>query len=463
MAAKQNWFTNFASSCKRRLGLDGAVAFTSSARLVNIVGSSGTVLLIVRFLSPVEQGYYYTLLSLVALQVVFELGFSFVIQQLAAHECVHLELLSDGAVTGNPVAHSRLASTLQLSFRWYTGAAFGMALILAPLGALFFARNAAGVTHVAWQGPWLAAVLSSALSLWCMPFYSFLEGCGQVREVARMRLHQAIASALSAWVAMLLHHGLYSPAFVIAGQIGIGLYFLFTNRRLLRGLLRHPVEQGVVRWGREVWPFQWRIAVSWLCSYFAMQVFIPILFALRGPVEAGQMGMSLSITWYMMALVIPWISTKATPFGRMIAERNFHGLDRLFLRTMAQALSAFAVIAIAACIGVAVLPAFSSRLAVRLVSPTLFGVLVLAAAANCIVQSLAILLRSFKSEPFLSQSLVAATITLLAGTAAATRWGNTGAAVSYFAVSACVGLPIALVIFLRARRKYLAKSLVVAN
>ena len=55
------------------------------------LGVVGTVLLIVRFLNPVEQGYYYTLLSLVSLQMVFELGFSFVIQQLAAHECVHLE------------------------------------------------------------------------------------------------------------------------------------------------------------------------------------------------------------------------------------------------------------------------------------------------------------------------------------------------------------------------------------
>jgi len=75
---------------RRALGLDGAVAFTSLARAVSIAGSTVTVLLIVRFLSPIEQGYYYTLLSLVALQMVFELGFSFVVQQLAAHECIHL-------------------------------------------------------------------------------------------------------------------------------------------------------------------------------------------------------------------------------------------------------------------------------------------------------------------------------------------------------------------------------------
>ena len=112
----------------RALGMDGAVAYAFLAKLTSIVGSIGTVLLIVRFLSPVEQGYYYTLLSLVSLQVVFELGFSFVIQQLAAHECVHLEFDSDGGVSGDPQAHARLASALQLSVRWYSMAVRGYGL-----------------------------------------------------------------------------------------------------------------------------------------------------------------------------------------------------------------------------------------------------------------------------------------------------------------------------------------------
>ena len=70
--------------------MDGAIAYIFAARVCMILGSTGTVLLIVHFLSKIEQGYYYTLLSLVNLQIIFELGFSFVILQLAAHEAVHL-------------------------------------------------------------------------------------------------------------------------------------------------------------------------------------------------------------------------------------------------------------------------------------------------------------------------------------------------------------------------------------
>jgi O-antigen/teichoic acid export membrane protein len=79
------WILRF----KEVLGVDRAIAYTVLSRILVILGNLVTVLLMVRFLSPVEQGYYFTLLSLVALQVVFELGFSFVILQLAAHERAH--------------------------------------------------------------------------------------------------------------------------------------------------------------------------------------------------------------------------------------------------------------------------------------------------------------------------------------------------------------------------------------
>jgi hypothetical protein len=446
----------------RLLGMDGAVAYAFLARLTSIVGSTGTVLLIVRFLSPAEQGYYYTLLSLVSLQVVFEMGFSFVIQQLAAHECVRLELHADGSVSGDAEAHARLASALQLSVRWYTVAAAAMAAVLVPLGMFFFSRHAAVEARVAWQGPWIAAVLTCSASLWCVPFYSFLEGCGQVRSVAAMRARQAAAGIVSAWALLVLHHGLYSPAMVTVGQIAVGLFYVATHRRLLVGLLRHRPGGRAMEWKQEVWPFQWRIAVSWMCSYFTIQVLIPILFALRGPVEAGQMGMSLSIATYMTGLVLPWISTKATPFGRMIADGQFERLDELFRRTFGQALTVFCFVAFGVCAGAALLPAIAPRLAARIVPPQLFVVLVLAAGANCAVQCFAILLRSFKREPFLMQSLIAASLTLVVAALTVPRWGGAGAACGYLAANAGFALPSALATFARARRGYLAAGVTAA-
>jgi hypothetical protein len=441
---------------RARLGLDGAIAYTFLARAMGIVGSTGTVLLIAHSLSPVEQGFYYTLLSLVSLQLVFELGFSFVLQQMAAHECVHLELREDGSVHGDATAHARLASILQITLRWYTLAALVMVVVLAPLGFLFFQAHKGETIH--WQAPWFFAVSASALGLWATPLYSFLEGCGEVRAVAAMRFRQSVAAALMAWGALLLHHGLYAPALVIVGQTGAGLFFVAMRRKFITGLLGHSSAPGRVHWMREIWPFQWRIAVSWMCTYFTAQVFVPILFWRRGAVEAGQMGMSLSITGYMIVLVLAWTSTKATPFGRLIARGEFDALDKLFQRTLGQSLIVFALIAALALGSVAGLAVFAPSLAHRMVSLSVFALLVFAACANCVVQSLATLLRAFKSEPFLIQSLVVAALTLGLALLSAERWGVLGVSLSYLLATGGVALPSAFKIYQRMRRTYLTRG-----
>ena len=436
-----------------RLGLDGAIAYTFLARVMGIVGSTGTVLLIAHSLSSVEQGFYYTLLSLVSLQLVFELGFSFVLQQMAAHECVHLELREDGSIRGDKLAHARLASILQITVQWYTLAAVVMVVVLAPLGFLFFEAHKGDPIH--WQAPWLFAVIASAVGLWATPLYSILEGCGEVRAVAAMRLRQSLAAALMAWSALLLHQGMYAPALVIVGQTGMGLLFVAMRRRLMMGLLGHSSGEGRVHWMREIWPFQWRIAVSWLCTYFTAQVFVPILFWRRGAIEAGQMGMSLSITGYMIVLVLAWTSTKATPFGRLIARREYDVLDKLFQRTLGQSLIVFALIATIAISAIAALAIVAPSLSHRMVPLKVFVLMVIAACANCVVQSLATLLRAFKSEPFLVQSLLVAALTLGMATLSAGRLGAMGAAASYLIATCGVALPSACGIYQRMRRTYL--------
>src|SRR5260370_19036918 len=225
---------------KHLLGLDRAIAFTVLARVTQILGSTGTVLLILRFLSPVEQGYYYTLLSLVSLQVIFELGFSVVILQMAAHECAHLTLHRDGRVEGDPVAHARLASVLQKTLRWYLVAAVILCVSLLPVGAYFFSRHGHASAPVAWHGPWTLALFATAFFFLLNPFFSFLEGCGQVWQVGRMRFTQALLGVAMSWGAFLAHHGLHSPAIVNLGLAAPSLAFPCSYRHLCLPLFPYP-------------------------------------------------------------------------------------------------------------------------------------------------------------------------------------------------------------------------------
>ncbi len=446
------------------LGIDRAVAFTVLARGWSSLTGIGTLLFIARYLTPAEQGFYYTFYSLVALQIVFELGFSVVILQVASHEAAHLELAPDGRITGPAQAHGRLADVLQKSVRWYTIGSVLMAASLVPVGLAFFHhadRRAAAATSVHYVLPWLLVVVASSCTFQVDPLFSFLEGCGYVPEVARTRLRQSVAGTVLGWGAFLLHGGLYAPGCFILGQALAGGWFLASKRAFLLPLLRHKSSDFRIDWRREVWPFQWRIAISWLAGYITSQLFNPILMNSRGPVEAGQMGMSLSVCGTLSALAVAWMNTKAAPFGRLIARREYAALDRSFFRALRQSVLA----AVAGCGAVWVVLYLLGRwgirshgvlLSNRLLAPVPLAMLLFGTVGNIVVFAEALYLRAHKQEKFMINSIAGAVyiapVAYLLG-----RWGDPhggawGIAAAYAVGTLFIGLGYGTYTFLRWRR-----------
>src|SRR6202051_984773 len=218
------------------LGRDRAGGFTVLARFWGSAAGLVTLLLIARFLSPGEQGYYYTFGSLVAMQMIFELGFSYVILQLASHERAGLSISADYEIAGDAIAHARLASVLQKSVRWYSVAAVLMAATLLPVGFHFFSTHQHAGPTVFWRLPWCFAALMAALNFQIDPFLSFLEGCGYVPEVARLRFIQSVSGSLLAWTVLINHHGLFAPSMMLFGMASASLVGLSGKRKLLLGL-----------------------------------------------------------------------------------------------------------------------------------------------------------------------------------------------------------------------------------
>jgi ABC-type multidrug transport system fused ATPase/permease subunit len=434
---------------KAKLGLDRAIVYMVLARGFGTLGSVAIVLLITRYLTPSQQGYYYTIWSLVALQPLFEMGFSLVILQMAAHERVHLDIDAFGRVMGDSVARARLASVLQKALRWYGFASGLLIAILLPIGTFFFwAHHVPGQPHQ-WLWPWITAVLACSLTFFLAPLQSFYEGCGFVAQVAGMRLRQSILATLFACAALFLGYGLFAPSLVMTGQLVAAGIFFWRRRGLVLGLLGIECREHAVSWGREIWPFQWKIAVSWLCSYSTGQFFTPLVFAVRGPVEAGKMGLCMNIVSQLAALALPWFETKAAPFGGLVARREFAALDALFIKTLRQASILFG--AGLACVfgGVIAVQSIAPSIANRMLAPSVFLLLLLTAFCNYIIQGMAYYLRSFKREPFLHQSIIIAFLTLLFGFIFGHSFGSAGIAASYFVCSGIFGLTSSSFIFLK--------------
>lgn len=437
----------------RRFGLDAAVSVTILLRGFTSFSGLATLWLIALTLDRGEQGYYYTFGSLLAVQVFAELGINFVVMQFASHEMVELSYAADGTLQGNARALGRLSALLRFALLWFATLSALFVAVVIPAGVWFLSRDRSA-TAPHWHVAWILSVVFTALLLLVAPFMSLLEGCGRVAQMAQARLLQAVAGSVILWLAFLAHAGLLALPLSLAATALGGIGWLWWHERaVLRSLLGTRPTDGPRALLRELLPMQWRIALSWLSGYFVSQLFTPVLFSTRGAVEAGQMGMSVSLAGGVSAVALVWITTKSPMFGTFVAQRALPRLDDLFERSLRQAM----IVGIAVAAGLGLVLALGTHLrpalASRLISPGAMVALVLASLASVILTAEAVYLRAFKREPFLPVSLAVGGATSASTLLLAPRYGAAGVAIGYCVVNWIIGVGIGTWLFRRLRTK----------
>jgi len=436
-----------------RFGVDRAVAFSLLSRVWFAGAGVLSLLLLVRFLSKEEQGFYYTFTSILGLQIFFELGLSYVVLQFASYEKAHLEWSAGGTLEGEAQSKERLSSLLRLGVKWYAIVALLMVVLVFPIGYWFFATHQPPGPRLVWQGPWLWVVIISSGTLLLAPLFAVIQGCGLIAEVALVRFYQTVAGSVLFWLSLLLHWRLASAPVAITVAFFWSLVWLGTKQRaFLLDLWRTPSQTHIIGWKTEVWPLQWKIAVSWMSGYFIFQLFNPILVGFHHVVEAGQMGLSITAMNALVAVASVWIETKLAPFGNLIALRQFKELDALFFSSLWQA---FAVV----CTGGAAfwltawfLHIGNNSLSQRLLAPFPLGLLIVTTLLNFLVGAQAAYLRAWKQEPFLWLSVLIGVLAALSTYFGCRYFGVEGMMIGNFLITAFVGLGGGSYIFQTKRR-----------
>ena len=444
----------------RFLGIDRAVFFSNAAQVIRLITGPITMVLVLRYLTPEIQGYFYTFSGIVAMQVFLEMGFSQNILQFASHEFSKLHFTPQKTLDGDPIALSRIISLGRLAFCYYTVAALLMASLIGIGGHLFFSHS--GNHGVAWQGAWWIIALTASLSLAINPTWSLLEGCNRVAEIAQFRLWSSIAIFLASTVAFIAGAGIYVPAVTaVSGLLfALGYAFIFW-RPFLRQFL-NPPQHGKISWFREIWPFQWRIAVSWMSGYFIFSIINPVVFYFCGAADAGRFGMTFQIVRMISSVATPWISTKAPTYGMLIASKQWAKLEALWRGNTIQSVSVTVMGVIALLIAIPITGHFFPALSNRLASMQAIRWLGLAIVVQQIISAMAILLRANKQEPYMGISLAGALLTVAFIVPFAQLWGINGVAAGYL-LAAIIMLYPAIRIFRQKWREYKADAAAVSS
>ena len=428
-------------SVKEIIGIDKAIAYSSGARIVQGIAGAVSVIIISAFLSGVEQGFYFTFGSIVALQVFFELGLTGIITQYVAHEASHLTLNGKAEYEGDDQYKSRLASLIHFCVKWYAVLALLVFLFLLLVGFVYFSNYGSEHDSVSWEIPWILICVGTALKLFQSPFNSIYMGVGKVKEMSEIGFWQQMIVPVSTWLGHAFGFKLYVIG--ISYLLSVILWQLYIHYSRLDHIVLNLWKDKItyrVNYIKEIFPFQWRIAISWISGYFIFQLFTPVLFATDGAVVAGQMGLTMTVIGAIQSLSLSWINTKVPVFSEKIALKKYLELDKLFNKSMIQMTSITSILFLLLFISLLFLDYFqltindSGLLRERFLPFFPLFLMIFSASLNNIVSGWATYLRCHKKEPLLVFSVVCGIACCLSTMIFGNLYGLHGITIGYFAI-----------------------------
>lgn len=437
------------SKLGRIAGLDAQVLPTLLLRGWQIIAGGVMVLLIPVWLGKVEQGYYYTFSSLLALQIFFELGMNQVILQLVSHDYAHIRTSNADVLEGDATRIGRLAALVGLLRRWYGIAAALFFVIVSAAGAWFFATK--GDLPISdWGGAWLMLTLVSAANLYLSASVTVLEACGQVAGVARMRLVQSMCGSGLMWTALGFGAGLWAMPLVPLVAAAYTVYWLRINGSTIKRLRHHAATNPTninINWRADIFPFQWRIAVSWISGYFIFQLFTPLAFARLGAVEAGRLGITMAVFGALLTVGMSWVNAKLPALAAHVSKNERTSLNTLFNSVVKRSMIFTTIVILTIIAIVAVMTRMEMAAVHRFASLPVVLCLSVVTLANCFIFAAAAYMRAHKEEPMMWVSVITGLVTLIAA-AIGSMYGVLTMMTLYTFVTVGLTLPWTLKIFI---------------
>ncbi|MDA8388208.1 MAG: hypothetical protein M0Z58_06075 [Nitrospiraceae bacterium] len=363
-----------------------------------------TILLMVPFfLTGAAQGYWFTFMSLAALMLLADLGFSSLVLQFAAHEFAFLRF-EEGRITGSEEHLKKLSTFFVFCLKW----AFAILLLALPgvmlAGFWLLSRKASAVP---WAVPWVLYVLGSALAFLNGTVLYFFEGCDRVGAAQKIRVKTYLVMTVLTCGGLVAGLGLLTLSFsMLAGSLAGGFLIVREFKSAMTDLLAHA-RTYVYSWRGEFVPLFRRYAVSWVSGYFIFQMYTPVMFRFYGPVEAGRIGISITLWMGIFSFAKIWVYVVTPKLNMFASMRQWRSFDRLFMKSLSRSCLTFLAGAGAVAIFFALAGgrfAFTKRF-VGATSMTLLGA---GWFLQNIIHSLAVYLRAHKEEPLAVPSFVSA-------------------------------------------------------
>lgn len=379
--------------------VDNALLWVLINKFWSIAKGPISLIFIISCLTPEEQGLWYTFLSLGALTVFAEMGFTGIISQFVSHEYAHLKE-RNGFFSGNIEARDKLVSLIRYSLKFYLLIIPFAILILLFVGKYFLIDVNRNIFLL-----WMVFSITGGFQLLISLFQAIIQGFDKIALVQKNIFIGSLILPLVSWT--LLYFGFGISTLVIANIVSIilmlSLLYLKTKKIFFQ-ISKHKIKTHYT-WFNEIVKLQWKYAVSWIAGYFIFQFMTPMIYRNEGVVLAGQFGMTLGLIKNISSISGSWLETKVPKLNMLVAHKDRIALDNMFGKNALIGFIIFFFISTLFLFIIYFVNLYQFH-ADRFLSLHLVSLLILLEVPNIITGYLAKYLRAHKAEPFYGISVL---------------------------------------------------------
>ncbi|MGL0928695.1 hypothetical protein ACSTDZ_06105 [Vibrio vulnificus] len=279
--------------------LNRSAIYSMSSILFKMMSGPLALILIATDLTKIEQGVYFTFISLSAIQWVFELGITTCIVQF---------------LSASRYKRKKYYISFLIYFMLFS-------VIFLQLSFVIISRFVfENIESDIWFFPWLFYSIFVCLNMFAGSFLVIEEGCGNVERAYGIKFISSMSYTVFLIASLFFGLKLFS---LVLAQLAMLLpviiilrsrFFVITSVFSIKAKRLRVVL-------REVISFQSKLSIVWIVGYFYWNSFSIIFFRCVSPEYAGEFGAINSVFSSISAISVALISTKRVPWG----ELNFLG------------------------------------------------------------------------------------------------------------------------------------------
>lgn len=285
-----------------------------------------TAIFVLNFLNPYEQGFFYTMGSLLNAYLLLDLGLSALIVQKSAKYFSGLSWDNDNLLRNNKRSLFFI-SFFKWVYSWYKFLSF-LILFIIPLGYFYFFFSGHELKFNFFL-PLVCMVLALSFSMPSIGILSVLEGAKKINQVYLIKLTHYIIGAALAWILLYSGYGIYAQSAAPFAVILTVYLYIFLRFKKLGPSFKNQTNS--FSWRSEILPQQKRNCIGWFSNYIFLHTPVLVIFYYMSPAEAGKLGLTMVIANISISIAMSPITSITPKISELAKVDTISRTTRIFI------------------------------------------------------------------------------------------------------------------------------------